>query len=284
MQIEGTLGIIGCNSLADEVAYLLNRDRDISQLFIISNPEGSLFQEKVRSPLEDKSCLFQEKDLGLLGHAPGLAVVLWLIPSSLHESPSELYTVLADTIDRLNGYVDSIFVVHGLCGISEHKLTALLRSHAAPINLLTYPDGNLCDDCFGSHIGGKKEYLEFIKKNKFALYVTTGFAAYLKRRHGDQDIVAMVRDIEELNFTLETLGFNRIIKLESDIGDINEFNRTVDMFSRTLNLKVEAYRCGLSVFDASYDQAKKNIERSRIPCTAEHQGSTTSPSLVNEAM
>ena len=55
---NGIMGIIGCNSLADEIIYLLHRDQTISRIFIVANPEGSTFiDRKVRGSIVDRTAI-----------------------------------------------------------------------------------------------------------------------------------------------------------------------------------------------------------------------------------
>lgn len=258
--MTGTMGIIGCNSLADEVSYLLNRDYDISQIFIISNTEGASFlKNRLSKSLVDRTCLVDEGDLRLLERTPGLNVILWLLPSSLHEAPLLLQNALLITSIRISCFVDSIFIVHGLCGVSHYRLRDIMEMSHIPITYLTYPNGEVADDCFGSFIGSKEGYLEFIKRNKFALFLTIGFARYLIGKHKNQDIVTLVSEVEDLRFTLKTLGFNKVIKLETEIGDIQEFDSDVNVICKTLDLELERVKCDLLVFDHSYDLGKLSI-------------------------
>ncbi len=255
----GTLGMIGCNTLADEIAYLLFRDRQIAWVFVISNPEGVAFiARKINRLLADRTSLVQESDLGHLEPAPGFKIVLWVIPSSLHTSPSSLHRVLEDTTARMSCSADSIFIVHGLCGIHRREASGLIEKAKVPVNFLTYPDGEIADDCFGSLIGSREGYLDFIKKHKFAMFVHGGYAEYMMGKHEDLDLMTMVTKFEELEFVLSTLGFKTIVKLEADVGDAGEFDRTVNILSRTLGLEIVSLSCELSVFENSYDLGKRN--------------------------
>ncbi len=275
MQLNGTLGIISCYSLADEIVYLLERDGEIENIFLVSNPEGLvLYKRKIKGLVREKTHLLQQQNLRTWKRNQGFTVIIWMIPASLHENPSLLATILVEVAAQMSLCVNSIFIAHGLCGIHQHKVIRMMEEIGVPTNLLTYPDGEIADDCFGSFIGGKKQYLEFIKKHKFALFVTTGFADYLKERHEHQDIEAMVAAIEELRFTLETLGFKKIIKLESKVGNKEEFDRTVEIFSTTMGLEIESHDCELTVFDHSYDLAKRHIHPMNPNPTVKSPGGT----------
>lgn len=259
VSIKGVLGIIGCYGLSDQVIHLISRDESMESIFIVNNEEGVRFAKKCRSRSIKKDIVLVSEGEPVRDASSGFSVYLWLNPEGLHDEPSSLQRKHREALWKMSDHVDSVLFCYGLCRGSEHETNDMMDNSLVPVTFLTDLDGEMVDDCFAAILGGKKEYLDCIRKNKGTLLATTGYAEGWRRKRETLSIDSIVEEVEGLRYMFRELGYDRILKLDDGTGDTSRFDEDVRTFSRIFDLGMEIRNCELTVFEHSYQLAKERI-------------------------
>ncbi len=261
MKREKVLGIIGCLALADEMVEVLSSDEEIERAFVVDNEEGRIVADKLWSRAPHLTVtMVHESQLKHSSWPLGLTVIVWMRPSSLHDSPDDLRSGLRTAATALSGCVGSILMFYGLCRSTLRELERIANETEVPVTFLTDLEGEVVDDCFAAVFGGRRRYLEMIKKYKGTLFVTTGYAEHLARRQDGKDLVRMMEEINEYQFLFKTLGYSKLLKLDTGLGDREEFEIRVHNLARIFDFSLERLSCNLEVFWHSYAIARERLE------------------------
>jgi hypothetical protein len=264
MSEMGTLGIIGCYGLSDQLMHLIDQDEGIDHLFIVDNPEGLRFLEKMEArPTKINYSLVSENG-SFLGKGGEFSVVLWLNSEDLHNDASTIQKRQSDALSRMSKYVDSIFFCYGLCRSTEQGIIDLTKQAAVPITFLTDHCGEIVDDCFAAVMGGKEEYLDHIKKHKGTLFATTGYVEAWRRKFRGMNIESMVREVEGMKYLFDSLEYHKVLVLDDGLGNWERFDGDVHNFSRLFDLQLDRESCDLSVFELTYRLAKEKMRTEEL--------------------
>ncbi len=259
-QKEGMLGIIGCCSLSEQILHLIDRDEDIDNLFVVKNLEGMRFVEKIRDQFVERNLCIVDEDQLPQRKWRGFSVILWLNPEDLHNDPSALQHAQSQILSKMSAYIDSALFCYGLCRSSEQRINSMIKQARIPITFLTDSNGETVDDCFAAILGGKKTYLDCILRHKGTLLASAGYEEAWRRKFREMDIETIFHEAKWLKHTLEALGYNHILILDDGLGDRDQFEKDVRTYAQVFDLEVTTRKCGLEVFERSYDMAKLKIE------------------------
>jgi hypothetical protein len=253
----GVLAIVGCTVLQEELFHVLRRDPEISRIVLVQGEKSVDILPRLTAALPGKNVIsIAEKDLDKISRE-GFSVLLIMKTTSLHRNPEEFRQDVIDTAMNLKPHIGSLLLFYGLCRNALRKMSKVADEVGLPIMLLTDTEGHEVDDCFGAILGGKRKYLEQIKANHGTLFLTTGYAEHWSGKLSSKDMVSALQAYEDLRFVFDRCGYNRVIRLDTGLGDEQRFKKQVDMFVRTFDMKFETQACDLSVFEHSYELAKR---------------------------
>jgi hypothetical protein len=276
---DGTLGIIGCYSLSDQIIYLVDRDDSIESIFVVNNEEGLRFIKKLHNRSVEKNVVLVDENGPLPKGNKGLSILLWLNPGDLHNESSSIGQRQAEILERISDHVDSVLFCYGLCRSPEERIASLVREARVPVTFLMDASGEIVDDCFAAIIGGKQAYLDHIKKHKGTIFASTGYVETWGRKYRGMDIKSIVEHVEGMTCMFETMGYNQVMALDDGQGDRDLFDKDVRTFARIFDLRVVTKECCLKVFEQSYDQAKEKIDHGEVTEMEETPWIRARPSL-----
>ncbi len=261
MKRDRVLGIVGCLALVDELVEVLSKDEGIERAFIIESEEGRMAAHKLRrsAPYLDISMMNKNR-LKLPAWHPGLSVIVWMCPSNLHEDAETIRSNLRRIAITLENSVDSILMFYGLCRRTSGEIERLINEIDVPVTFLTDLEGEVVDDCFAAILGGRKAYLDTIRKCKGTLFLTTGYAEHWSQLQEGKDLVRLMEEINGYQFLFKSLGYTKLLKLDTGLGDMEEFDIRAHNLSRIFDFSLEKISCDLRVFWHSYELAKEKLE------------------------
>lgn len=252
------LGIVGCVVLADELSYVLSRDRDLHRTFIVENDAGLVLRDKMARRETDCEMVAVD-DLERVRSQNLFSVLAWMNPAGPHDDRAELRAVVRSAAENLSSSIGLCLCFYGLCRNSLWMIDQLAEEVGVPMMVLTDVRGEQVDDCFGANIGGRKEYLDAIIDNRGTIFVSPGYAENWHRRQSRKSVDRIVEQVENLRFIFEHLEYSRIMKLENGLGDRGKFEDRINAFARMFDLDVVARKCGLEVFEHTYSLAKEKL-------------------------
>jgi hypothetical protein len=262
MAAENVLGIIGCVVLADELSYVLSRDRDLYRTFIVENEAGRVLQDKLALHQVDSEMLTPD-ELERARSQDRYSVLIWVNPAGPHDNQAELRAMVKGAAENLNGSVGLCLCFYGLCHNSLWKIDQLGEEVGVPMMLLTDLRGEPVDDCFGANIGGKGEYLDAIVDKRGTIFVSPGYAENWQMRQSKKSIENIVEQVENMRYVFQRMEHSRVMRLDNGLGEKDKFESRVEAFAKIFDMEVASKECGLWVFEHTYSLAKKKLARMR---------------------
>jgi hypothetical protein len=258
MAADNVLGIIGCVVLADELSYVLSRDRDLHRTFILENEAGLILQDKLARRQVDAEMVTLD-DLERARSQDRYSVLIWMNPAGSHGHQSELRSLVKRAAESLNGSVGICLCFYGLCRNSLWKIDRMGEEVGIPMMILTDLKGEPVDDCFGANIGGKKEDLDIIARNRGTIFVSPGYAENWQRRQSGKPLDRIIEQVENMRLVFEQTEYSKVMMLDNGLGERDEFEGRVEAFAKIFDLRIASRECGFGVFEHTYSLSKKKL-------------------------
>jgi len=256
------LGIVGCQVLEDEMAYVVSHDKDVKQVMIIDGTEEKTIADKIRSMAPDKMVMSfgEEFDLKHYQLSPELSVILWLKPIGLHQSPPMLRDEVMKAVGALEPLTKSVMLFYGQCGSAFRNMEIIASGLRVPLTILKDSDGSMIDDCFGTVIGGKEEYRVFLISQPSPAYVLNSmWAAHWRHFMREMQMLHDPNDLEEAKEVFKYMDYQKVVGLNTGITDQSTFDRQLEEFAHLFGLMPETRRCTLKIVENSYKEAKRYL-------------------------
>jgi hypothetical protein len=255
------LGIVGCQVFEDEIAHVVYNDLEVSNVFVIDSDESKSVMNKIRMlDPEKKVVRMAEEWLETAPVPKERSIIIWIKPISLHQSPTKLREDVTSTIYRIRRLCHSIMLFYGTCGNAFRSVEDIAKRARANVAILRDAKGYIVDDCIGTVIGGTEEYLEQLRNSSLAFQFTPMWAANWRKFFNEFQILRDPDDMEQAQIIFENMGYAKVLKLETGLGNRKVFDNQVREFADKFNLKIEALDCTLKVVDSSYKKARQLLD------------------------
>jgi len=274
---ENVLGIIGCIVLADELSYVLPRDRDLYKVFIVDNEAGMVLREKLSLDRVDTE-LLTVNELDRARSQDRYSVLIWMNPADPDSDRAVLTAMIKEAAEALSGNVGLCLCFYGLCHNALQNIERLGEVVGLPMIMLTDLRGEPVDDCLGANLGGRKEYLEAIVNNPGTIFASPGYAENWHRMWGGRPEGGRAEGVESMRSLCKETGVSKIMRLDNGLGERTRFERRVEAFARMFGLDIVSRECGLGVFEHTYSLAKKRLAMMRPLSLAPQRGMGIVPS------
>ena len=176
----GTLGILTCEILELEFAYLLNADKDISRITVLENSRSA----RILKALESNGSVNPVRIPDLESFAPQtedrLEVLVNVLELGLHNRKKLLQEGLVEAANEMGTRVDALLLGYGLCGNALEKPDELLSDAGVPI-FIPMDEDHPVDDCVGLVIGGRRAYYEEQCKVAGTFFMIPGWTRHWRR-------------------------------------------------------------------------------------------------------
>ncbi len=250
------LALIGCRLFEDEVVHVLSEDKDINSVFLVDDEQAKDLSRKLDNT-HLKTVKVKEEQLAELVAPPGFSVIVWLKPMALHQKPEKLRDEILGTLTKVSGISDSILLFYGLCGNAFRHFEKDTNSTAAPVTILRDSKGQIVDDCIGCVLGGTDEYLDQLKKSTGTFFLTPMWAANWRELFHKVQILPDSNDIEGARYIFRCVGYKKVLKMDTGLGDQEIFDNHVDEFAQLFEFEKDTIKCTLDVVETSYKEAKR---------------------------
>jgi len=221
---SGTIGIIGCPILDDEIVYSLKRDGEQKNIYIVDTPPSRTVKKKLESN-NIPFTLIDEWDFKNkyyeIDRENAFNVIIFMNKLGLHSKPIVLRETLEEQMRYCQSHVDVIALYYGMCGnagwdVSEWADVTL----DIPVFVFRDEDGHVCDDCIGVAVGGHSKYCDFVKKHPGMFYVTPSIAENWDEYAEELDFCKgfEIMDIYTVKEVFEVFGYRNAVKIDTGIG------------------------------------------------------------------
>jgi len=242
--VKGTMGIIGCPILEDEIVYSLDTEKEEKNLYVVDTPPSQTLKKK----LENNGIPFSLIDewefnngYAEIDRENGFNIVVIMNKLGLHVHPEVLRRAIEDQMRFYQSRFDVIALYYGMCGNAGWDVSKWAsESLDVPVFVFRDKNGEVCDDCIGVAVGGHSRYCDFVRKYTGMFFVTPaiagnwdGFAGELNFTKGFEKM-----GIHTVKEVFEIFGYKNAVKIDTGIGiGGEEFDRGCERFSDITGLK-----------------------------------------------
>ncbi|MDR0523161.1 MAG: DUF1638 domain-containing protein [Candidatus Methanoplasma sp.] len=242
---RGTMGIIGCPVLEDEIVYALESDPDEKRIYLVESAPARTLAAK----LDRRGIAYEpvgEWEFGK-GYAPqgmgdGFNVVVMMNKLGLHSRPAFLKETIEEQLRFHHGRFGSIALYYGMCGNAGWDVSEWAsRELGARVSVFRGEDGSVCDDCIGVAVGSHPRYCEFVKKHPGMFYVTPCIAGNWKEYSEELDFCKgfEIMGINTVKEVFQVYGYKKAVKIDTGLGvKGEELDRGCRLFSEETGLEM----------------------------------------------
>ena len=252
------LGILTCEILELEFAYLLNSDKDIARITVLENSRSVRMLEALESAKTQNLNRIADLD----SYAPdvecGLEVLVHVLELGLHNRKKLLQQGLIDAAREMGSRVDAILLGYGLCGNALEKPDELLSDAGVPI-FIPMDEDHPVDDCVGLIIGGRRNYYEEQCKVAGTFFMIPGWTCHWKRMF-DKEFGNLSVDMARRLFK----NYERSLLISTPIMSQETMQQNSNGFNALFGLREEIRPGTLEILMDSWNTAKTYLYERRL--------------------
>lgn len=226
------LGVLTCQILELEIAYLLKNDKSISTIFVINNDAGQGFITALEKNNITNFISLKAFDEFYPSKDGTLNILVHVLELGLHSHKYKLQQALIKETQNIGQYVDALFLGYGLCGNALENPNTLFAHMDIPFFLPQDKDHPV-DDCVGLFIGGRDNYYAEQLKEAGTFFMTPGWTTHWKSMF-EKDFGNMSNKMAKRIFKhyKRTLLISNPVMEESQMKEnIHEFNSLFHCYS-----------------------------------------------------
>jgi hypothetical protein len=259
----GNLGIIGCPILEDEIVHSVQKDRDVTSVYVIENEDSRNLLRKLKlAKVKARIVSVRDDQLDLLPD-DGFGVIVLMKSMALHEDPLVLRKEVAKGVELIGPHCRGIMLFYGLCGNAFKHIHEVEAETGHKLTLLTDEQGRPVDDCIAAVLGGTDGYYSLLKRYPGVFYLTPGWAENWRDLIFKMELTRGVQkgDLSMLKWMFDTAGYKKALRIDTGLGDRSIFEEKVQDFVKEFNFEaatLEKEFITLDAVDKSYDRAKRS--------------------------
>jgi hypothetical protein len=250
---RAVLGIITCQVLELEFAYLLGNDPEVSAINILESEFSQELSETLTRKTQIKPTSISAIDAYTPAALGGLEVIIRVMKVGLHRVIKDLRHGVARAAIEMEPYVDAILLGYGLCGNALKDHDELLPGSLVAVHLPMDGDHPV-DDCVGLIIGGRESYYEEQCRVAGTMFINSGFS-----RHWET-ILHEGRDGEKFDHAiLKRLmaSYQRSLLLPTPVASEQELALGIQEFNKIYGLRTEVRPGTLNILERAWNSAKQ---------------------------
>ncbi len=255
---HGVLGIIACPMADDNLIYSLSKDKEEKSISIIANGNESSVRRKLDSSgISYEMIQWDDVAAGRYRPKDGYNIIILMLPLGLHAEPKKLKEAVENYAEQFQNAVDGIGFYLGSCGNYDWNMPLWCSSKGMkPSATFCDKNGELCHDCVGINIAGGPRYLELEKKYAGYLFVFPAMATNYDEfmRADNEESIRMEESITDeqrevlgiepgkdgyMRWLLRLGGYQYILRIDTGLGDADEFERALKELSERTNLSIK---------------------------------------------
>ncbi len=225
---KGTLCVILCPMLEDELLYSLSNDPDPKDIYLVDVQPAETIIPKLEAKGFDFKLIDESEFLNWTFEHDQDAynVVIYSNDLGLHAEPKVLKAKLEEETIFMGNRADVLAFYYGLCGNALWDLKSWAESKvSAPVFVFTDCDGKVCDDCVGVAVGGTDRYFQLLKAHTGQLLLTPAVAGNFVPFISASDMMRGLgyNDVAGMREIFELCGYQYGVMLQSPLADPEKF-------------------------------------------------------------
>jgi uncharacterized protein (TIGR03905 family) len=247
------LGILTCEILELEFAYLLNSDKDIARITVLENSRSVRMLEAIESAGSSNP----NRISGLESFAPDpenrMEVLVHVLELGLHNRKRLLQEGLVEAACAMGSRVDALLLGYGLCGNALEKPDELLADAGVPV-FIPMDEDHPVDDCIGLLIGGRERYYGEQCRVAGTFFMIPGWTTHWKRMF-EQECGNLSPEMAKRLFK----DYERSLMVSTSIMTLEEMKQNSMAFNEMFGLRTEVCKGTLGILHKTWDTAKKYL-------------------------
>jgi hypothetical protein len=250
------LGVITCEILELEFAYLLARDPDIAGVTVQEDRYSLGMIEAM-----EKDHIVPRRIPILKGFTPShpnrLEVLVRVLELGLHSHKRFLQEGLIKAAKEMGRYVDGIALGYGLCGNALQNPEELLADAGVPV-FIPMDQDHPVDDCVGLIIGGRECYYQEQCNVAGTFFMIPGWTRHWKKlfekEYGSFDV----------EFTRRIFGlsnYERSLVIPNPTLSADKMRQNIEEFNQLFGFRTELKPGSLDMLQKSWETAKNHLRK-----------------------
>lgn len=270
---SGVLGVIACPMLEDNLIYSVECDPEEKHITLIEN----IYNASIKDKMKRKNIIFDTISEysffnGKYNPITGAFNIVIIMKSlGLHAEPKILKTDIEEEVKKFQPYVDVLGLYYGTCGNYGWDIPKWCKVNGyKPATMFYDKNKNPIDDCVGVAVGGTAQYLKMQKTYTGYLYLFPAMATNyedmisfdapgqkeaIKYLDSEQRQLLGIEDGPDgyLRWLFKIGNYEHILKIDTGIGDVENFDDAVNEVSKRVNLSVVVPNENPSTLDPTND-------------------------------
>ena len=245
------LGILTCEILELEFAYLLSKDLDLARITVLEDDRSIRLIGALQSNGTEN--LRRISDLATFSpsSAGRLEVLIKVLELALHSRKKTLQQGLVEGASEMGPHVDALLLGYGLCGNALEKPDELLSDTGVPI-FIPMDEDHPVDDCVGLIIGGREKYYEELCQVAGTFFMIPGWT-YHWRRMFEQEFGNISVDMAKRLF----VHYERSLMISTSVMEIDKMELNAKEFNELFGFRSEFRKGTLSILNETWRRAKE---------------------------
>ncbi len=244
------LGILTCEILELEFAYLLNSDKDIARITVLENSRSV----RMLDALESAGSANLNRISGFESFAPDpenrMEVLVHVLELGLHNRKELLQQGLMEAAREMGSRVDALLLGYGLCGNALEKPDELLSDAGVPI-FIPMDEDHPVDDCVGLLIGGRERYYGEQCQVAGTFFMIPGWTCHWRRMF-EKEFGNLSVDMARRLFK----DYERSLLISTPIMSEETMKQNSNEFNTLFGLREEIRQGTLDILYDSWNSAK----------------------------
>jgi hypothetical protein len=243
------IGVITCEVLEQEIAYLLAADPELEQVVVLEDLRSMRLIEELRARQVCGLQCIPHMARRRLEPSRRLEALVRVLGIGLHRGRKILQRALHSAAQELAPHVDVLLLGYGLCGNALADVKAVLDVDVPVI--VPMDCGQSADDCVALLLGGRDRYCEERRKAPGTFFMTPGWSCHWKGLFADSRIPAD-GDAGRRIFA----RYTRSLLITTPVLPEDTMRRNTEEFNAALHLSMEACPGTLDILAAAWTRAK----------------------------
>ncbi len=247
------VGVITCEILELEFAYLLSGDPDVAGVTVVEDATAFGFIEALESMGR-----FKPRTIPMLrGFSPAftgrLEILARVLELALHNRRRLLQEGLGKAVKEMAQYVDGIVLGYGLCGNALEKPEELFADIGVPI-FIPMDEDHPVDDCVGLFIGGREYYYGEQCKEAGTFFMIPGWTRHWRRLF-EKEFGRLDPQMAKRIFS----SYKRSLLIPTPVASEETMRQNIEEFNELLGFRTEVRKGTLDILYRAWESAKKAI-------------------------
>ena len=247
------LGVLTCEILELEFAYLLSRKSEVTRITVLEDIRSARIIEALESEGLQNLSRIPHVEAFNPNRSNNLEVLICVLELGLHNRKKSLQQGLIQAAQKMSPYVDALLLGYGLCGNALEQPDKLLSEIGVPI-FMPMDEDHPVDDCVGLIIGGRDRYYGELCKVAGTFFMIPGWSFHWKRMF-EQEFGSIPLDVAKRLFA----HYERSLLISTPIMSEDEMNRNVNQFNKMFGFRTEVCEGTLEILNKTWKKAKESL-------------------------